>query len=503
MSAVEPVRGGAAYEKMLLAGTGLMGLDEDDEEDDEDPYGGTTGGESGVSNGIGLGEDEKKKKDARGSPSGGSGGEKATARNKEAALKAVSRNGKAGSSTTSINGTLATGDGSELLDDEEDTTLLNVEEMLEGFEWRNANTGNTTIDPSSGGTIALRGKGTADVIEARLLDELAALEAANIHAIIESDDRVNLVVGHMDEALLQLDLMDSMMHAFKAQLNARADDISHIESQNRGLQVQTSNQRTLITEIENLLDTIHVDEEVLEALHHAPLDNDEGISLLENAAAALYKSVLQAKRDDDMDGRISNGEGGNPEMAATTERLEEYTYHSTQFCKRLLEFLEKTFQNEVHLLLTDPTRLKSLSSNKPNVRDLEHSSMEESLGKYCGLLLFMKEIDSTIFSRVSAAYFASASEAYKKEMLRLFANSKDGIKNVSEEDNFEASFTNMNSGLNPSGGATSGAAAALRGGTIRRPAKDKKKVADKGEVRGSEVSKIEVIEILVDRRRRT
>lgn len=467
---------------MLLAGTGLMGLDEDEEENDEDPYGGTTGGET---HSNGLNPEARKKKDARGSSTGGTGGEKARARTKEAALEAISG--------INANGNLGNGEDSELLDDEEDTTLLNVEEIMEGFEWRNANSGNTTIDPSSGGAVALRGKGTADVIEARLLDELAALEAANIHAIIESDDRVNLVVGHMDEALLQLDLMDSMMHAFKAQLNARADDISHIESQNRGLQVQTSNQRTLITEIENLLDTIHLDEEVLEALHHAPLDNDEGISLLENAAAALYKSVLQAKRDDEMDGRNANDHGVNAEMAATTERLEEYTFHSAQFCKRLLEFLEKTFQNEVHLLLTDANRLKSLSSSQPNYKHLEHTSLEESLGKYCGLLLFMKEIDSTIFSRVSAAYFASASEAYKKEMIRLFATSRDGIKNVSEEDNSEASFTNMNAGVG-GGGATSGAAAALRSGTIRRPGKDKKKVTDKGEVKGSEVSSLTMIE---------
>lgn len=31
------------------------------------------------------------------------------------------------------------------------------------------------------------------------------------------------------------------------------DDIAHIESQNRGLQVQTSNQRTLLAELDTLM----------------------------------------------------------------------------------------------------------------------------------------------------------------------------------------------------------------------------------------------------------
>lgn len=36
-------------------------------------------------------------------------------------------------------------------------------------------------------------------------------------------------------------------------LQAVGDDIAHIQSQNRGLQVQTQNQKVLLTELEKLL----------------------------------------------------------------------------------------------------------------------------------------------------------------------------------------------------------------------------------------------------------
>jgi hypothetical protein len=73
----------------------------------------------------------------------------------------------------------------------------------------------------------------------------------------------------MDEAITELDNMDSLVSSYKIHLNvgtifvwvflaitsyqAVGDDISYIQSQNRGLQVQTQNQRALLAELENLL----------------------------------------------------------------------------------------------------------------------------------------------------------------------------------------------------------------------------------------------------------
>lgn len=88
----------------------------------------------------------------------------------------------------------------------EQALLSNVEEMLEGFDWT-AGVGSTTK------------KGSADAIESRLLDELAALDSANIHAFLESDDRIAQVLGHIDEALAELDDMDLQITGYRMQLN--------------------------------------------------------------------------------------------------------------------------------------------------------------------------------------------------------------------------------------------------------------------------------------------
>ncbi|KAK4690340.1 hypothetical protein P7C70_g9608, partial [Phenoliferia sp. Uapishka_3] len=113
----------------------------------------------------------------------------------------------------------------ELLD--HDSVLSNVEEMLEGFEWRGLSS-LASYGSSHGGQHKSGGKGKADEIEKRLVGELKALEAASIHAIIESDDGVGYVLKHLDDALAELERMDGLIGLFKSQLNVRFVPFSHI-----------------------------------------------------------------------------------------------------------------------------------------------------------------------------------------------------------------------------------------------------------------------------------
>ena len=77
------------------------------------------------------------------------------------------------------------------------------------------------------------------------------------------------------------------------------DDISFIESQNRGLQVQTSNQKALLDELRQLLQIAEVPPEDLRVLVHESPSSAKGVQVLERAAASLYKA-LQAGMDSGM-----------------------------------------------------------------------------------------------------------------------------------------------------------------------------------------------------------
>ncbi|GAA5947406.1 hypothetical protein JCM3765_001664 [Sporobolomyces pararoseus] len=345
---------------------------------------------------------------------------------------ASSTNGRANSPTNSRSNTSTTTivsptprrqatlpDESALID--ESTILSNVEEMLEGFEWRGS------VGHYSGDGSGSIGKGRkADEIEKRLIGELKALEAASIHAIMESDDRVTGVIKLLDDALGDLERMDLLIGLYKTQLNLVTDDIGHIESQNRGLQVQTSNQRALLSELDKLMSTIHIAEQDLSALSQESLENPQGIEKLERAAVSLYKALLSTR-----DTAVGD-------MAAASERVGEYRLKADQFCKRILDFLSIMFKFQIDQLLNPKN--STLQNQLKSGQLPSHDSMEDFLGRYCGLMLFVKEIDSGRYSQICSAYFIAMSDLHRHEVQEVLGGLKKQVKKASEEE-LEGSFT--------------------------------------------------------------
>ena len=87
-------------------------------------------------------------------------------------------------------------------------------------------------------------------------------------------------------------------------------------------------------------------------------------------------------------------------MAATMERLEEYRQYNNQFCKRLMDFLSIIFTAQGNLLLGDNNGL--VSSSEKGLVLLDHGPIETYLGRYVGLILYMKEMDESKYSKVCA-----------------------------------------------------------------------------------------------------
>ncbi|KAG9304131.1 hypothetical protein G9A89_019693 [Geosiphon pyriformis] len=268
---------------------------------------------------------------------------------------------------------------------QEEISLINVEELLNDFNWKET--------------------GNAAALEQRLLNELAALEAANIHAMVESDDRLTSVVHQLDKAIAELDHMDRWLTLYTAELNSMGEDIHHIESQNRGLQVQTANQNALLSELDRLIRSIIIPDEVLNILREGNLDTIQGVQDIEDAAARL-QTALESTFDEATRG-----------MAAVQEKVELYTSHSNNFCKRLHEYLNLLFQNQADALIKDKTR----GPRRNSLTVLGHEAIEDCLIKYRGLSLWMKEIDPRGHNELQTLYVQAVEPIYKKETKEYMA----------------------------------------------------------------------------------
>ena len=156
----------------------------------------------------------------------------------------------------------------------------------------------------------------------------------------------------------------------------------------------------------NLQETIHIPEIDLMALSQESLENPKGIERLERAAVSLYKAILSTR--DSGQSRFSScdtetNDRRDPamgEMSAASERVEEYRFKASQFCKRLFDFLAIMFKFQVDQLTNGPSSVVKLS--KPSFTLPDHAVMEDFLGRYCGLMLFVKEIDQARYQGICA-----------------------------------------------------------------------------------------------------
>ncbi|KAI9311228.1 exocyst complex component Sec3-domain-containing protein [Dichotomocladium elegans] len=271
----------------------------------------------------------------------------------------------------------------------EQASLMNVEELLADFNWKTS--------------------GNAAALEKRLLGELHALEAANVHAIIQSDERVRSVVDQIDKALSELDNMDHWLLLYSAELNSMGDDIREIESQNRGLQILAQNQQRLGRELDQLLNAITIPRSCLDSLKFDPVDTAENVEQIQAAAEKLQK-VLKIKFED-----------GIQNMKAVQERLEAYNTHSNAFSARIFEHMKGQFEKQAnhHLEIRPNNSPGSTRKASQNITAYPHKTIEDNLIRYQGFFLWEKEMEPRMYSELQRYYAQTMAPLYEQDIREL------------------------------------------------------------------------------------
>jgi exocyst complex component 1 len=156
-------------------------------------------------------------------------------------------------------------------------------------------------------------------------------------------------------------------------------------------------------------------------LSQESLEKPQSIQQLEEAAVQLYKA-LQAGRDTGLLIFIAllPWHSYSLDMAATMERLQEYRTHNSQFCKRMFDFLSIMFVAQVScfgnhhqyhflsdsdfhkskILLGETSGLARSPESRPIA--IPHTDLESYLGRYAGLMLYLREMDENIYSKLCA-----------------------------------------------------------------------------------------------------
>ncbi|KAJ3412241.1 hypothetical protein HDV05_001052 [Chytridiales sp. JEL 0842] len=262
---------------------------------------------------------------------------------------------------------------------EEQPMIVDLDDLLSDFSWK--------------------ANGDAADLEARLLTELQALEAANVHAIIQSEEQADIVVQHIHNALEELKVIDDWLGHYTMLLEQMGQDVHQVEVRNKAMQLTSSNQKLLLDEIDKVLHALKLPGSVVESLRNEPLDHTDGIKECERAIQKLNE-VVKLKFDD-----------GFNDIGMVTERMALLNGYARHFSVRFTDFLTGYVSSMVSQTLNDkkPTKLGSLRISNLDV-------VVEKLVRYRTLMQWLKEFDTRKHYEIEIAYVNEMKKGYMREI---------------------------------------------------------------------------------------
>ncbi|KAG8377709.1 hypothetical protein BUALT_Bualt08G0061000 [Buddleja alternifolia] len=252
------------------------------------------------------------------------------------------------------------------------------------------------------------GIGEAEAFSERLKRELQALEAANVHAILENEPLIQDVLQGLESATHCVEDMDEWLGIFNVKLRHMREDIESIETRNNKLELQSVNNKSLIEELDRHLERLCIPAEYTACLTGGSFDE---ANMHENIEACEWlANVLQIIEVPPLDRCYGN-------MRSIREKRAELDMLKLTFVKRASEFLRNYFSSLVDFMISD----KSYFSQRGQLKRPDHADLRYKCRTYARLLQHLKSLDKDCLGPLRKAYCSSVNLLLRREA-REFAN---------------------------------------------------------------------------------
>ncbi|KAJ3238126.1 hypothetical protein HDU77_011556, partial [Chytriomyces hyalinus] len=278
-------------------------------------------------------------------------------------------------------------------------STFDMDELLGGFNWQV--------------------NGDAADLERKLESELQALEAANVHEIIEGEEQADQVIADIDNTLHELETIDKWLLHYTTLLDKMGQDVHSVEVRNKALQVTSTNQKLLLQEIDSIVSKMKLTEPVSQRLKYESLDEPNGIKACERAVTVLME-IVKVKFDDTIAG-----------IMLVKERHGLYNSYATDFAVRFTEFITTLIRTLTENLAKDKTRSQKLHLKMSGIE-----GVQTKLSNYRNLMNWIKSADTRKHYDIKMNYMDAFSRFYKAEIRGYIENLKHIHTNrkVSPED---------------------------------------------------------------------
>ncbi|VFQ99147.1 unnamed protein product [Cuscuta campestris] len=252
------------------------------------------------------------------------------------------------------------------------------------------------------------GIGEAGAFSERMKRELQALEAANVHAILENEPLIVEVLQGLESASSCVEDMDEWLSIFNVKLRHMREDIESIEARNNKLEMQSVNNKSLIEQLDKLLEKLRIPSEYAASLTSGSFDEARMLQNIE--ACEWLTNALRGLEAPNLDPSYVK-------MRAVKEKQSELDKLKTFFVRRASEFLRNYFSSLVDFMISD----KSYFSQRGQLKRPDHADLRYKCRTYARLLQHLKSLDKNCLGPLRKAYCTSLNLLLRREA-REFAN---------------------------------------------------------------------------------
>lgn len=307
------------------------------------------------------------------------------------------------------------------------------------------------------------GRDDASSLEKSISKELSGIESAHLHDVVDLDNRLGDLDKSLETAIAECERLDAMFAFFSMQMGNFSDEISHIESQGQGLQVQTTNQKILWNELHDILQTASMRNDSMEIIRKAGFDDIDNLTMIEKRLLELYSAVKAVRPSDTEEG--SDGRAVNV-MRALKEKKHVHEQLAIEFMAHFKEFFESKITT---VLKNAESSLSDGQNNEDPQLQRVDDSMLRDLYPYSGIILFTKEIDNVVYNSCLRSYEYTVKQHFDTSISGFMIKWRRKISNLSGK-NGSMTFAGkeppiMNEGIVSKSLKRSGTLAKFREGT--------------------------------------
>lgn len=255
------------------------------------------------------------------------------------------------------------------------------------------------------------GRNDAEYLEKHINEELNQIELAGLHSIVDLDTQLDDLDKSLEDAVVECDRLDAMIAFFSVQLDGVSEDISNIESQEKGLQVQTASMKNLWNELQKLLRTVTLSDGEIEILQTSKFDTFDGLENIESALTILNYALLTVRQPDNERSTESLSR-----MRAMQERRAMVESTSRSFCSRFSRFCEMQFR--IAMSSAEKTAHSS-NFNEDSSLKIVDAKFVEMVYPLSGVIIFVRDTDENThlelikqYQMLTRPYYTDAFTAY-------------------------------------------------------------------------------------------